>query len=157
TIVGAAVHSAPAVPRNRYLNPPSKGDIMVTRRGFLRMAGGGAVALAAVPLLEACGVSSGSGSPIASVAPSNVTGPVSLGFFGASDIVKAWPPIFDDFRQAFPNVTLEAVPVPAATWTAYADSVILQLSGGREFDVVQAAVNVQQLFISKGVVQSLDP
>jgi multiple sugar transport system substrate-binding protein len=128
------------------------------RRQFLKAAGAGAAALATMPLLEACSSSSAgsSSSPIASTAPSNLTGHVSLGFFGASDIVKAWTPIFDDFRKTYPKITLEAVPVPAPTWTAYADSVILQLSGGKEFDVVQAAVNVQQLFISKGVVQPLD-
>ena len=70
--------------------------------------------------------------------------------------MKPWTPTFDALRKTHPRLTLEAVPVPAATWTAYADSVILQMSGGREFDVVQAAVNVQQLFVSKGVVQRLD-
>ncbi len=129
---------------------------MLSRRALLRAAGGGAAALAAAPILDACSSSPGSSSAIATAAPTNVTGHVSLGFFGAADIVKAWNPIFDDFRQTFPNVTLEAVPVPASTWTTYADSVILQLSGGREFDVVQAAVNVQQLFVSKGVVQPLE-
>lgn len=129
---------------------------MVTRRNLLRAAGGAATAFAAAPLLEACGAGTTAKTPIASTAPKNVSGHVSLGFFGASDIVKAWTPIFDDFRKTFPNVSLEAVPVPAPTWTDYADSIILQLSGGREFDVVQAAVNVQQLFISKGVVQPLD-
>lgn len=133
---------------------------MIERREFLKLAGFGAGALALAPLAAACSSSSSGGSASSqaalSAAPSSVTGHVSLGFFGASDIVKAWTPIFDDFRRTHPGITLEAVPVPAATWTAYADSVILQMSGGREFDVVQAAVNVQQLFVSKGVVQRLD-
>lgn len=131
---------------------------MIERREFLKAAGLGAVLLGAAPLAACSSSSTGktSGAISPSVNPTDVTGHVSLGFFGASDIVKAWNPIFDDFRKTHPKITLEAVPVPAATWTAYADSVILQLSGGREFDVVQAAVNVQQLFISKGVVQRLD-
>ena len=129
---------------------------MIERREFLKYAGFGAAALAAAPLVSACTSSKSTPKSTQSSAPSNVTGHVSLGFFGASDIVKAWNPIFEDFRSTHPGITLEAVPVPAATWTAYADSVILQLSGGREFDVVQAAVNVQQLFVSKGVVQQLD-
>lgn len=130
---------------------------MIERREFLKVAGLGAAALAFGPVAAACSSSKSSApkTPL-SAAPSNVTGHVSLGFFGASDIVKAWTPIFADFRKTHPGITLDAVPVPAATWTDYADSVILQMSGGREFDVVQAAVNVQQLFVSKGVVQQLD-
>ena len=114
----------------------------------------GAVAAAT----SAATASSGAATTAAAAAASTaeVSGHVSLGFFGASDIIKAWTPIFDDFRKSHPKITLDAVPVPAATWTAYADSVILQLSGGKEFDVVQSAVNVQQLFVSKGVVQPLD-
>jgi multiple sugar transport system substrate-binding protein len=157
---------------------------VTTRRQFLKAIGVGAAGLTAAPLLEGCGSSSSSKSASASspasaagAAPTSstpgsagssatsavatsaaaaVTGHVSLGFFGASDIIKAWTPIFADFRKTHPGITLDAVPVPAATWTAYADSVILQLSGGREFDVVQSAVNVQQLFVSKGVVAPLD-
>jgi multiple sugar transport system substrate-binding protein len=129
---------------------------VIERREFLKFAGFGAAALAVAPLVSACTSSTSTPKSTLSAAPSTVTGHVSLGFFGASDIVKAWTPIFDDFRKAHPGITLEAVPVPAPTWTGYADSVILQLSGGREFDVVQAAVNVQQLFVGKGVVQRLD-
>jgi multiple sugar transport system substrate-binding protein len=130
---------------------------VIERRQFLKAAGFGAAALAVGPLAAACSSSKGSAKSTLSAEPSNVTGHVSLGFFGASDIVKAWTPIFADFRRTHPGITLDAVPVPAATWTAYADSVILQMAGGREFDVVQAAVNVQQLFVGKGVVEQLDP
>jgi multiple sugar transport system substrate-binding protein len=130
---------------------------VIERRQFLKAAGIGAAALAVGPLAAACSSSKGTPKSTLPAEPGNVTGHVSLGFFGASDIVKAWTPIFADFRRTHPGITLDAVPVPAATWTAYADSVILQLAGGREFDVVQAAVNVQQLFVGKGVVEQLDP
>ena len=57
----------------------------------------------------------------------------------------------------YPNITVDAVAIPAATWTAYADSAILQMAGGREFDVLQGAVNVQRLLVTKDVVTPLDP
>jgi multiple sugar transport system substrate-binding protein len=85
-----------------------------------------------------------------------VTGHVTLAFYGAADIIKAWDIIFADFRQVYPNITIDAVPIAASTWTTYADSAILQMAGGRSFDVLQGAINIQRLFISKGVVAPLD-
>jgi multiple sugar transport system substrate-binding protein len=81
---------------------------------------------------------------------------VSCAFFGAADIVKAWTPIFADFQKSYPGITLEVVPVNATTWTGYADSVILQMAGGKIFDVVQSPVNIQQLFAAKDVLLPLD-
>jgi multiple sugar transport system substrate-binding protein len=132
---------------------------MIARRDVLKTTGIAAAAVAATPLIDACASSGSKGqSPSAiGAAPKVVKGHVSLAFFGAADIIKAWTPIFADFRRNHPHITLEAVPVPAATWTAYADSAILQMAGGRKFDILQAATNIQQLFISKGVVEPLDP
>jgi multiple sugar transport system substrate-binding protein len=132
---------------------------MIARRDVLKSAGFAAAALAAAPLIDACSSSSAGSTPSSSIGsrPKVVKGHVALAFFGAADIIKAWTPIFADFRSSYPQVTLEAVPIPAATWTAYADSAILQMAGGRSFDILQAATNIQQLFIGKGVVEALDP
>ena len=56
-----------------------------------------------------------------------------------------------------PKVDLQLVPIPAPTWTGYADSAILQMAGGKHFDVLEAATNIQRLFISKNVIEPLDP
>ncbi|HEX3615409.1 MAG TPA: sugar ABC transporter substrate-binding protein [Solirubrobacteraceae bacterium] len=89
-------------------------------------------------------------------APKQLSGSLTVAFFGAADIVKAWEPIFNTFRRIHPKVNLELVPIAATDWTTYADSAMLQMAGGKQFDVLQAAVNVQRLFISKNVVQPLD-
>ena len=64
--------------------------------------------------------------------------------------------IFADFSKVYPNINIDAVPIPATSWQAYADSAILQMAGGRKFDVLQGAINIQRLFVSKGVVAPLD-
>ena len=118
---------------------------------------GTTAAASAAPTTAALASSpAGASSAAGSAAATDITGHVSLGFFGTSDIIKAWTPIFADFRTTYPNITLEAVPVSGTTWTTYADSIILQLSGGKNFDVVQSAVNVQRLFASKKVIAPLD-
>lgn len=120
------------------------------RREFLKVAGA-AAALAAAP--RAAGLL-GRDRPFQ---PNTaVKGHVTLAFYGAADIIKAWDVIFADFRKVYPNITIEAVPIPATSWQSYADSAILQMAGGRTFDVLQGAINIQRLFISKGVVAPLD-
>src|SRR5579863_2075678 len=86
----------------------------------------------------------------------SVSGHVTLAFYGAADIVKAWDVIFADFRKVYPKIDIDAVPNAASTWTTYADAAILQMAGGRSFDVLQGAINIQRLFVSKGVVAPLD-
>ncbi len=85
-----------------------------------------------------------------------ISGHVTLAFYGAADIIKAWDVIFADFRKVYPKIDIDAVPIPATSWQAYADSAILQMAGGRSFDVLQGAINVQRLLVSKGVVAPLD-
>jgi multiple sugar transport system substrate-binding protein len=86
----------------------------------------------------------------------SVTGHVTLAFYGAADIIKAWDVIFTDFSKVYPNVKVDAVPIAASTWSTYADAAILQMAGGREFDILQGAINIQRLLITKGVVSPLD-
>lgn len=133
---------------------------MLDRRRFLKTAGAVGAAAIASPALDALGATN---EHLASLttgglgpAPKQLTGKLTVAFFGASDIVKAWTPIFNGFRQLHPKVDLTLVPIPGATWSDYADSAILQMAGGREFDVLEAAVNIQRLFISKNVIQPLD-
>ncbi|HEY3924629.1 MAG TPA: extracellular solute-binding protein [Acidothermaceae bacterium] len=113
-------------------------------------------AVASAAASSAVASSAAASAPTGSLAASNITGHVSCAFFGAADIVKAWTPIFADFQKSYPGITLEVVPVNATDWTSYADSVILQMAGGKIFDVVQAPVNIQQLFAGKNVLLPLD-
>ena len=64
--------------------------------------------------------------------------------------------IFADFNKVYPNIKVDAVPIAASTWTTYADAAILQMAGGRQFDVLQSAINVQRLMVTKGIVAPLD-
>jgi multiple sugar transport system substrate-binding protein len=89
-------------------------------------------------------------------APTELTGNLSVAFFGAADIVKAWTPIFNAFKKLHPKLSVELVPIPGTDWTTYADSAMLQMAGGKQYDVLQAAVNIQRLFVSKSVVEPLD-
>jgi multiple sugar transport system substrate-binding protein len=122
------------------------------RRQFLQAAGASA-ALATIPGLS--NIFKGEKSRF-QPADTSVTGHITIAFYGAADIIKAWDVVFADFRKVYPNITVEAVAIPAATWTAFADSAILQMAGGREFDVLQGAVNVQRLLVTKDVVAPLD-
>jgi multiple sugar transport system substrate-binding protein len=132
-------------------------DKQVSRRRFLGVSAGIAAGAALVSPLDAFGASakrlaSGALSP----APKNLSGNLTVAFFGAADIVKAWTPIFNTFERMHPKLKVNLVPIPATDWTTYADSAVLQMAGGKKFDVLQAAVNIQRLFISKNVVQPLD-
>lgn len=133
---------------------------MLDRRRFLKTAGAVGAAAIATPALDALGATHSQLTRLATnalgPAPKQLTGKLTVAFFGASDIVKAWTPIFDGFRKLHPKVDLTLVPIPGGTWSDYADSAVLQMAGGREFDVLEAAVNIQRLFISKNVIQPLD-
>jgi multiple sugar transport system substrate-binding protein len=120
------------------------------RRDFLKMAG------ATAALAGAARVPGLIGRERQLQPDTSVSGHVTLAFYGAADIVKAWDVIFADFRKVYPKIDIDAVPIAASTWTTYADAAILQMAGGRSFDVLQGAINIQRLFISKGVVAPLD-
>jgi multiple sugar transport system substrate-binding protein len=120
------------------------------RRDFLKAAGVTA-ALAAAPSVPSL---LGKGRLLAPEA--TVTGHVTLAFYGAADIVKAWDIIFEDFQKVYPKIEIDAVPIAASTWSTYADSAILQMAGGRSFDILQGAINIQRLLVTKGVVAPLD-
>jgi multiple sugar transport system substrate-binding protein len=133
---------------------------MLDRRRFLKTAGAAGAAVLAAPTIDALASPrnrfAGMATSALGPAPKELTGKLTVAFFGASDIVKAWTPIFNGFREQHPKVDLTLVPIPGATWSDYADSAILQMAGGRHFDVLEAAVNIQRLFISKNVIQPLD-
>ena len=96
------------------------------RRQFLQAAGA-TTALATIPGLSGIFKERSSFQP----ADTSVAGHITIAFYGAADIIKAWDVVFADFRKVYPNITVDAVAIPAATWTAYADSAILQMAGGR--------------------------
>jgi multiple sugar transport system substrate-binding protein len=132
-------------------------DKQVSRRRFLRTSAGLAAGAALASPLDAFASSAKRlGLDAVGPAPKQLTGRLTVAFFGAADIVKAWTPIFNSFRTLHPKLHLELVPIPAPTWTGYADAAILQMAGGKQFDILQAAVNIQRLFIGKNVVEPLD-
>ncbi|GAA0263459.1 sugar ABC transporter substrate-binding protein [Cryptosporangium japonicum] len=119
---------------------------MVTRRDLLRASGFGALALAAAPLIAACGDGgSGAGS-------SDLT----LSYLGTADQQQVWNKLFAEFQRKNPDIKLKATGSPVDNWAAYFDKVSTQLAGGVRYDLIQVATEGMQLFASKGLLQPLD-
>ena len=88
------------------------------RRNFLKIAGATA-AVAAAP--GSSGISRLLSGEVVREPNVQVAGNVTLAFYGAADIIKAWDVIFADFRKVYPKINIDAVPIPATSWQAYAD------------------------------------
>jgi len=65
-------------------------------------------------------------------------------------------PVFDVFKQQYPDIELEVVGIEGASWAAFADAVTTRIAGGEQFDVVQIATEGQRLFASRGMIEPID-
>jgi multiple sugar transport system substrate-binding protein len=122
----------------------------LSRRDFMRVAGGGTLALGALGatgLLEAC---------MGGSTPSTGTKQLSFVYLGSAEQQQSWNQLFDEFNKQQASTQLKAVAVPVDNWAAYFDKVSTQIAGGVKYDLVQLATEGVQLFASHGLVEPID-
>jgi multiple sugar transport system substrate-binding protein len=122
----------------------------MSRREFIRVAGGGAFAFGAIGatgLLEAC---------LGGATPNTGTRQLSFVYLGTAEQQQQWNQLFDEFNKQQSSIQLKSVGVPVDNWAAYFDKVSVQIAGGVKYDVVQLATEGMQLFSSHGLVEPMD-
>ncbi|GAB3818261.1 ABC transporter substrate-binding protein [Kribbella italica] len=131
---------SPAIDRTSFSLP-------LSRRGFLRAAGGTALAAAAGGALTACGGDDDQGS---------ATKELSLVYMGTAEEQAAWNKLFAKFTEKHPEIKLKAEGVPGPGWGEFFNKLSTRLAGGQVPDVIQVATEGQRLFASKGLLAPLD-
>jgi multiple sugar transport system substrate-binding protein len=128
------------------------GGAPITRRRVLQ--GVGALALAA-PFASALTSRALAQSPGASpnLTPS---GSLLMAFQGDASAFATFNDILAAFNRDYPNIDISFEPISTADWATYASTVLTQLAGGKEYDLVEVAIDGQLIFSSKGVVDPLD-
>jgi multiple sugar transport system substrate-binding protein len=127
------------------MNPAIDG---LTRRGFLRAAGGTALAVGAGGALTACGGGGDSGG--------SATKELSFVYMGTAEQQATWNKLFAKFGEQHPEIKLKAEGIPLSNWGDFFNKLSTRLAGGQVPDVIQVATEGQRLFASKGLLAPLD-
>src|SRR5690606_31621494 len=117
----------------------------LSRRGALGLLGAGAL----LPL-AGCG-----GAPGAA-ADGVAAGTVEFVYLGDINQREKFQQLFDRFNTQHPDIDLQAS-AKSGSWSQFVYAVATQIAGGRPPDIVQIATEGQQLFVSKNVLEPLDP
>lgn len=123
--------------------------LSLSRRGFLRAAGGTALAASAVGTLAACGGDDGGGS-------GSSTKELSFVYMGTAEQQATWNKLFAKFSEKHPEIKLKAEGIPLTNWGEFFNKLSTRLAGGQVPDVIQVATEGQRLFASKGLLAPLD-
>jgi multiple sugar transport system substrate-binding protein len=152
---GSSGGPRPAEPRfGHHSASMSSGSAGLSRRSFLR--GVGAAGLAAGGLATAGAVSSCSQGGGGGGGGGSASGRVTLVYSGDAEQKKIWEQLFDAFRKEHPDIDLQARNIPAESWSAFFDTVSVQIAGGQVPDIVRVATEGQRLFASRGLVLPID-
>src|SRR5258708_2262681 len=126
----------------------------ISRRNFIKTAGGGgAAALAAM---------SGLSSRVAFAKPPaqgrDVTATLSIFDFGSVVTIKIYAEAIARFNKRFPNVTVkdELVPAPDG-WGQYINLLKTRIASGTAPDIVAMAIEGARATTSSGIMLSIDP
>ncbi|MDT0443493.1 ABC transporter substrate-binding protein [Streptomyces johnsoniae] len=123
------------------------GPAHLPRRRVLRATAAAAGSLPLVSALTSCLNLGVEGSP---------HGPLDVLYLGDATQQQSFNQLFDAFREAHPDIELEARGIAAPNWGTFANTVATQIAGGKVPDVVQVATEGQRLFASKGLMEPLD-
>jgi multiple sugar transport system substrate-binding protein len=128
----------------------------MSRRDFMRVAGGGAVAfgaLGATGLLEAC-----LGSP--STSSAGASGTISIVHEGSADLIAIIKGVLAEFEKQHPNIHVNSQVIPGGgttgNWAQYSDALVTQIAGGQVPDVVWMATEGLRVFASQGLLEPLN-
>lgn len=125
---------------------------LLSRRDMLRLSAltmAGAVAAACTP--AAAPATTGEGGE---AAPSQEK--VSI-VATTSMPINTWDNALERATEQLPNIDLKVTATPVPNWSAYSDSIVTQIAGGEQLDVIMIAIEGLRLLTNKNILVPLDP
>ncbi len=123
---------------------------LLSRRDMLRLSAltmAGAVAAACAP--AAAPATSGEGGE---AAPSQEK--VSI-VATTSMPINTWDNALERATEQLPNIDLKVTATPVPNWSAYSDSIVTQIAGGEQLDVIMIAIEGLRLLTNKNILVPL--
>ncbi len=77
-------------------------------------------------------------------------------FLGSAADIKVWQDLADMFHEQHPDINVEILAVPGATWGEYFDKIITMVAGGDPPDMARIAIEGAQLSITKNLIIPID-
>lgn len=125
---------------------------LLSRREMLRLSAltmAGAVAAACVPA-AAPGPSAEGGAAAPSQAKVSMVATTSMP-------INTWDKALERAKEQLPNIDLKVTATPVPNWSAYSDSIVTQIAGGEQLDVIMIAIEGLRLLTNKTILVPLDP
>lgn len=131
-------------------NGSTGGTGRLSRRDFLKVTGAG---LTGAALLGAAGCGDGDTGQ----APSTTAeGKVRIALFGSREDAERREKLIPPFKEKFPKVDVEYVPIEAQDWEAFFSKVLAMIAAGNPPDLTFVATEGTHLFAGEGLAVPLD-
>jgi ABC-type glycerol-3-phosphate transport system substrate-binding protein len=132
----------------------------ISRRQFLKsatMAVAGATLAACVPQAAATQPATQAVKQATSGAPTVISKGTKLRVaLFASQIGEQWPKVADGFKQKYPEIDVEFMPVQGVDWEEYIGKIVTQVAAGNPPDICHVATEGCQVLAGQGVGHPLD-